>query len=556
MKEEKGITLVALVVTIIILIILAGISIRLVLGDNGIVTRAKEAKIEYEIAQIKEEIGIDIAKEQAENEGTISDERLESILLEYGALTKEENIKDRTLTTKRGNYQIRVSEIFDGATVNTPFAKGANAPNISGFDKTKTYYVTWNLNGEKTEYIIDEKKISENAAPSNWYDYTEGVNQWANVKTTGGGNDCYWVWIPRYAYKITYTTPESRVSGNIDVKFLKGTSNVPIGETEEIVSKTPGHEKWLVHPAFWWDENNNGIEDEGEQLTGIWVAKFEASSNSPSVVENPTPAQLATDGGSATDIELKVRAKPNVTSWRSITMGSIVTVCKNLTTAGNSLENTTKIDSHLMKNIEWGAVAYLSKSSYGKNGKVWTNPYFNNISDCSPITGFCGIGVNDEDLHTTEIANACKYNEVKGGNASTTGNVYGVYDMSGGAYEFVAGILGSYKSNGGYYDFTNSDLYPNKYFDWYAGDSGDRNTNYNANGEKYGDAVYEICISGEGSNAGWDNIGCYFPTTGTPIFIRGGRAWGDGIMGVFHFSSNAGEGDATYSFRPALINER
>lgn len=44
LKGQKGITLVALVVTIIVLIILAGISISLVLGDNGIITKAKEAR--------------------------------------------------------------------------------------------------------------------------------------------------------------------------------------------------------------------------------------------------------------------------------------------------------------------------------------------------------------------------------------------------------------------------------------------------------------------------------------------------------------------------------
>ena len=44
MKNNKGITLVALVVIIIVLIILAGISINLLLGDNGLITKAKESK--------------------------------------------------------------------------------------------------------------------------------------------------------------------------------------------------------------------------------------------------------------------------------------------------------------------------------------------------------------------------------------------------------------------------------------------------------------------------------------------------------------------------------
>lgn len=54
--QEKGITLIALVVTIIVLIILAGVSISLVLGDNGIITKAKEAKQNTELAKIEEEV--------------------------------------------------------------------------------------------------------------------------------------------------------------------------------------------------------------------------------------------------------------------------------------------------------------------------------------------------------------------------------------------------------------------------------------------------------------------------------------------------------------------
>lgn len=55
MNNQKGVTLVSLVVTIIVLIILAGISINLILGDNGIITVAKKAKENIELAKIEEE---------------------------------------------------------------------------------------------------------------------------------------------------------------------------------------------------------------------------------------------------------------------------------------------------------------------------------------------------------------------------------------------------------------------------------------------------------------------------------------------------------------------
>lgn len=60
MKNEKGLTLVALVVTIIVLIILAGISINLLMGDNGIITKAQDAARIAKEAQVKEEVSLAI----------------------------------------------------------------------------------------------------------------------------------------------------------------------------------------------------------------------------------------------------------------------------------------------------------------------------------------------------------------------------------------------------------------------------------------------------------------------------------------------------------------
>ena len=79
-KSTKGITLLALVITIIFLLILAGVTIATLTGDNGLIKRAQDAKIATEIASIKEEIQTDILSEQAENQGSISDSSLKTIL--------------------------------------------------------------------------------------------------------------------------------------------------------------------------------------------------------------------------------------------------------------------------------------------------------------------------------------------------------------------------------------------------------------------------------------------------------------------------------------------
>ena len=96
-----------------------------------------------------------------------------------------------------------------------------------------------------------------------------------------------WVWIPRYAYKITYKNPINKSEGGtIDIKFLIGTSDEYYDEngekktakratsaTEEVNTTTD----YYVLPAFTNEssikyENQDGIN----RLTGIWVSKFEA----------------------------------------------------------------------------------------------------------------------------------------------------------------------------------------------------------------------------------------------------------------------------------------
>lgn len=544
---KKGISLITLIITIVVIIILAA-AVILTLGDNNPIDKAKEARRVSDIANIKEEIQMDVLGKQLENAGDISDSILQEILENYGTLSEEENLMDKTLTTTKEKYEIKVSDIFKSTTGTHEVA---NVPDISGFNKANTYYVTYDLNEEKTTYIEDERKLSESTAPSNWYDYTAGVNHWANVKTTGGGNDCYWVWIPRYAYCITEGY-QSNSAGTIDIKFLQGTTNTPIDGSSITISNSSGSGNWNVHPAFWFDKNNNGIEDAGEQLSGIWVAKFEASSNSSDVVENPTPEQLVTNGGGNTT-DLQVRVKPNVTSWREINVNNIFTVCQNLITSGNSLESTSNLDSHLIKNTEWGAVAYLSRSIYGKNGEVWNNPYFNNKTNYSSITGLCGNESNGKDGATIDITKTCKYNEVGGENASTTGNIYGVYDMAGGTWEYVAGIYTAGASNENrskLWDPNNS-----KYVDKYTENVGSQSTYY-GNTNKYGDAVYETSSSGDSLSDSWDSSHSGFPNSNAPVFARGGHAASTSSAGVFAFIHNTAEAYTYYGFRPVVISSK
>lgn len=79
-KSKKGITLIALVVTIIVLLILAGISIMMLTGNNGITTRAQSAKVETETSSSKEKIKLAYNAALADGQGKITEELLEKEL--------------------------------------------------------------------------------------------------------------------------------------------------------------------------------------------------------------------------------------------------------------------------------------------------------------------------------------------------------------------------------------------------------------------------------------------------------------------------------------------
>ena len=366
---------------------------------------------------------------------------------------------------------------------------------------------TPNLGEGMTPIKWDETKndwVETNGSDPEWYDYT--AKKWANAKTSDGS---MWVWLPRYAYSIT-SGYHSSTAGNIEIEFMKGLTNeTSTGRTT--FQNASGQGNWNIHPAF----------NYGTTVSGLWVAKFEASRSN------------ATSSSAGSNNTIKIQ--PGVQSWRSITVNDIYTNCLNY--------NKT-LNSHMMKNDEWGAVAYLSKSKYGKqNEEVWIN------NSGSYITGSAGNSASaGSNTGTTN-----DYTSTQGVKASTTGTVYGVYDMSGGAWEYVAGYVNNGDSNLTSYgsSLVNGDAKTKNVYS--KGSSDSRDNNYSANSGKYGDAVYETSANGNSSSSSWYGDYSYFPSTSIPFFIRGG-GYGNGTgAGVFFFGRGIGNSGSDYSFRPVLV---
>ena len=452
------------------------------------------------------------------------------------------------LNTEAGNIGTEASSYTGGIFTKT--LETITIPTTTG----GTYYLhvlTVDNAGNKKEVISERIVIT--SVPKNWkkttsndpewYDYGTEVNapklgtgmtpivyigenkptekKWANAMTEDGS---MWVWIPRYAYSITSgyhqsgaeinpTTP-AEGAGTIEIKFLKESTNVAYDGTSTW-DNVSGQGKWNVHPAF----------NYGQEVSGIWVAKFEAS---------PEGATTSTSNSEYNGTGKKLQVKPGVSSWRSITISNIYDVCKNY--------NST-LNSHMMKNDEWGAVAYLSKSKYGKETEeVWIN------NSSSYITGSAGNSASaSQDVGTTN-----DYTSTQGVKASTTGTVYGVYDMSGGSWEYVAayvnngnGNLTSYGSSLVNGDTKTKNMYSRASLDNYK-------NNYTQNKGVYGDTVYETSMSGSGSTSWYEDYS-EFPNKNYPFFTRGSYYNHSTYAGVFYFSFDSGQASSLNSFRPVLL---
>ena len=164
LKNSTGITLIMLVVTIILLIIMAGISINLILGDNGIINKAQEAKQAQEKAEIIESIRLDIAAKEAEklqNTNGINVEELEEIFEKYGTVNKEGE-KIKSLTPENKYYEIPYEQIYRGEIKNETMTYTIDCEIRYIPGNSKCYYsvnegAEWNLISEDNFKLTEVK---------------------------------------------------------------------------------------------------------------------------------------------------------------------------------------------------------------------------------------------------------------------------------------------------------------------------------------------------------------------------------------------------------------
>ena len=430
----------------------------------------------------------------------------------YDSVTGEEIPTDNIIEIKVENNQYKYNMNNECVSVIAPTPEpeeeyvdnsGANSPELLD-NMVPVYY-------DGTNWIYADIK-------EEWYDYD--AKEWANAVVLNSGVTknvgdviaetdiaLWYVWIPRYKYQLFNVNNGSVEPLEIQIKFETSTLTTGNVTCTDAVSGTAGtssetcenavNGNWYTHPAFTFG---------GQELTGFWVGKFEVS-------------------GSVEQSQITI--KPNVSSLREQIVSSFFTAIRNM-------NNFYEINgnSHMIKNMEWGAVAYLSHSKYG----TCTNGTCTEVAINSNSSYYTGGGTS----------NAYKTNVT----LSTTENIYGVYDMSGGSTEYTMGNMVNtagtfYSSGAGFNVIPNS-----KYYDSYTYNT----SNITHSRGKLGDATKEtLKIFGNDTNGGWYNDTANILYSTRSWFIRGGNYGNGSGAGLFSFNSYDGLASRNYSTRAVLV---
>ena len=382
----------------------------------------------------------------------------------------------------------------------------ANAPVLAS-NMIPVYY-------DATAKVWKKADTSNKKIESRWYNYGEHI--WANAVTVTSTNrttylnakvgteipmtdiNTMWVWIPRFnaVTPSNYNGGTKALPNAIDVTFVKS------NET--------------AIDAFTFGT---------KQLSGFWYAKFELSHSTLASSSNSNNLGCTNEACSNAN---GIIIKPSVKSLRYNSVSNFFFASRSMEQPNNSFGFvSTEVDTHMSKNNEWGAVAYLAQSIYGRciSSTLCTEVGINNNS-----TYITGIGAEAGSSYTGATADS--YDTAFGMRASTTGNIYGIYDMSGGAWDYV---MGSYSKTIGSSGFTSSTFPNDKYFNNYTTSS------------YQGHALTET--------NGWYNDNFGIVVSSSPWFSRGSQYSNSTSAGVFSSYPQNGTAYSNISARFTLTNE-
>ena len=272
------------------------------IGENGVITKSKESKFKTDMSSYNETVKMYTSSKIMENKSVsevnsfldkdkdyleldeeinnisittiitnFSNEYLDKIIVIQGVMyykIPEGKLKNTTIKREvkwckeigipiYGEDVISLYEEYDDVTIPSSSTwdeiAGHYVPDISKFNQRNTYYV--GADGEI------KGRIDRIAAPDNWYNYAN--KEWANVVTVNGSLVSYWVWIPRYEYKVKKNEQGTALQ-KMDIQFIT-TEKTNSGTTTD----TQADEGYEIPESFTFG---------GKELTGYWLSKYELSS--------------------------------------------------------------------------------------------------------------------------------------------------------------------------------------------------------------------------------------------------------------------------------------
>ena len=399
-RKNRGITLIALVITIIILLILAGLTIGTLTG-SGLFKRAQEARFKTKMSTIAEQWDIQKMNLSINGESTevYAGEILKKIIVDESLEIREDVVVDITkLLSEVGKTEEKYVMIHEGELyyVSQKDIKDNNdqvkwceeigikiweyiPPSKMGVvngnyeNVNDVYLCTPQLNTgfskDTTRYAYDREG---NLVPGNWinkkpdedwYDYKN--QKWANLYVESNGIESYYVWIPRYVYKKDVN---NSVAGNerMDVKFIDVNNNYKDAETEEETTWEELQKQGYVLPeAFWWDANNNEVEDDGEQLPGYWMSKYQLSDLGEYVLDYNTAATVT----SINVQEIKIKTDKIVAKYTYSVNGNILYTYECPNANEGQTEEEKQAPDHLIKGLAKGDKS-LNVTALDEDGEV------------------------------------------------------------------------------------------------------------------------------------------------------------------------------------------
>lgn len=302
-SSNSAITLIALIITIIVLLILAGVTIRMVVGDSGLFEKANESKFKTMMSSYREEVNLYTSWKVTETMNTdtsginsgeplksaieqsiVEDIKAEDVNIAITDIIKDikNKAKDYVVVYKGEIYYVSSKEVKN----NEKQIKWCNDIGIKVLEIKKEegivvrngnyelidgiYVCTPKLNegfvAEKTRYL--EVNDAGNLTPGNWIDqkpttnwYSYRQSKWANIIVENNGTEIYYTWIPRYCFKLDQEKERS------DVKFIDCDNNYKDENGNVTNWETLEAEGYQIPEAFTFDKTN---------LAGYWAMKYTA----------------------------------------------------------------------------------------------------------------------------------------------------------------------------------------------------------------------------------------------------------------------------------------